>query len=208
MNPEHEKLCSSPDWAAYLRSEILPAVTTGTTLGEHMLEIGPGPGAATGWLCEQVASLTALEADPAAAARLTARYPDGNVTIDTGDATQMPYDDRSFDSVGSFTMLHHVPTAAAQYRILAEALRVLRPGGTLLGSDSLASTGLHHFHAGDTYNPVEPATLLVWLRTLGFNAVTITVDEVLKFTACKPGSDADGAADACEARAREEVTEP
>jgi hypothetical protein len=78
--------------------------------------------------------------------------------------------------------------AAAQYRILAEALRVLRPGGTLIGSDSLASTGLHHFHAGDTYNPVDPATMLVWLRALGFSAVTITVDEVLKFTASKPAA--------------------
>jgi ubiquinone/menaquinone biosynthesis C-methylase UbiE len=208
MNPDHEKLCSSPEWAAYLRSEILPAVTAGTIPGKDMLEIGPGPGAATGWLRQRVASLTALEADPASAARLAARYPDGNVTIDTGDATQMPYDDESFDSVGSFTMLHHVPIAAGQYRILAEALRVLRPGGTLLGSDSLASTGLHHFHAGDTYNPVEPATLLVWLRTLGFTAVTITVDEVLKFTARKPCPGADDAADACEPRDHEEVTEP
>jgi SAM-dependent methyltransferase len=110
----------------------------------------------------------------------------------------MPYGDESFDSVGSFTMLHHVPTTAAQYRILAEALRVLRPGGTLLGSDSLASTGLHHFHADDTYNPVEPATLLVWLRALGFSTVTVTVDEVLMFTAHKPCLDADDTAGACE----------
>jgi SAM-dependent methyltransferase len=204
MNPDHEKLCSSPDWAAYLQSEILPVVTAGIGLGQDMLEIGPGPGAATTWLSQRVASLTALETDAAAAGRLAALCPNGNVTIDTGDATQMPYDDESFDSVGSFTMLHHVPTAAAQYRILAEALRVLRPGGTLLGSDSLAGNDLHHFHAGDTYNPVEPATLLVWLRTLGFSTVTITVDEVLKFTARKPSPD-DDAADACGSQDHEET---
>jgi SAM-dependent methyltransferase len=198
MNPDHEDLCSSPDWAAYLQSEILPVVTAGVTLGDDMLEIGPGPGAATGWLRERVASLTALEADPAAAGRLAARYPEGNVTIDTGDATRLPYGDESFDSVGSFTMLHHVEDAAGQYRILAEALRVLRPGGTLVGSDSLASTSLHHFHAGDTYNPVDPATMLVWLRALGFSAVTVTVDEVLKFTAGKPGADANDDAGAGE----------
>jgi SAM-dependent methyltransferase len=191
MNSDHDKLCSSPDWAAYLQSEILPVVTAGVRLGDDMLEIGPGPGAATGWLCERVPSLTALETDPEAAARLAAQYPDGNVTVDTGDATQMPYADESFDSVCSFTMLHHAQNAAAQYRILAEALRVLRPGGTLIGSDSLASTGLHHFHAGDTYNPVDPATMLVWLRAIGFGAVTITVDEVLKFTAGKPAAGAD-----------------
>ena len=186
MNPDHESLCASAEWAEYLRSEVLPAATVGVDLGKQMLEIGPGPGAATGWLAGRVATLTALEADEAAAARLAARHAAGNVTVDTGDAARMPYADESFDAVGSFTMLHHVPTAAAQYQILAEALRVLRPGGTLIGSDSLASTDLHHFHAGDAYNPVDPATLLVWLRALGFSAVTIVVDQVLMFTARKP----------------------
>jgi SAM-dependent methyltransferase len=200
MNPDHEKLCSSPDWAEYLQSEVLPVVTAGISLGDDMLEIGPGPGAATAWLCQRVARLTALEADAAAADRLAPRFSDGNVTVDTGDATQMPYADESFDSVGSFTMLHHVPAAAAQYRILAEALRVLRPGGTLVGSDSLASVGLHHFHSGDTYNPVDPATMLIWLRTLGFSAVTVSVDEVLKFTARKPAADTEDADGACEAK--------
>jgi len=189
MNPDHEKLCGSQEWAADLRAQILPVVTAGVSLGKDMLEIGPGPGAATAWLLERVAHLTALEADEAAAARLAARYP-GSVTVDIGDATQMPYGDESFDSVGSFTMLHHVPTAAAQHQILAEALRVLRPGGWLAGSDSLASNDLHCFHHDDTYNPAEPSTLLVWLRALGFTPITITVGDELMFTACKPAREA------------------
>jgi ubiquinone/menaquinone biosynthesis C-methylase UbiE len=186
VNPEHQNLCASPEWADYLQSEILPAMTAGIELGEDMLEIGPGPGAATGWLAEHVAKLTALESDGAAAALLAERYGGDNVTVDTGDATQMPYPEGAFGAVASFTMLHHVPTAAAQHQILAEALRVLRPGGTLLGSDSLASVSLHHFHAGDTYNPLDPAVLLTWLRTLGFSPVTITTGDVLMFTARKP----------------------
>ena len=186
MNENHARVCGSPEWAAWLQSEILPAVTAGIDLGKQMLEIGPGPGAATAWLCEQVASLTVLETDAAAAAALATRHRDGNVTVDTGDAAHMSYGNESFDSVGSFTMLHHVPTAATQYQILSQAMRVLRPGGTLLGSDSLASTGLHHFHAGDTYNPVDPAVLLVWLRSLGFTPVTLITGEVLMFAARKP----------------------
>jgi len=190
MNPDHEKLCGSPEWAADLQAQILPVVTAGVSLGKDMLEIGPGPGAATAWLLERVAHLTVLEADEAAARRLVARYADSNVTVDIGDAMQMPYDDESFDSVGSFTMLHHVPTAAAQYQILVEALRVLRPGGWLAGSDSLASNDLHYFHHDDTYNPAEPSTLLVWLRALGFTPITITVGDELMFTACKPAREA------------------
>jgi ubiquinone/menaquinone biosynthesis C-methylase UbiE len=190
MNPDHESLCGGPEWAEYLQTEVLPVATAGVTLGKDMLEIGPGPGAATAWLRERVAQLTVLEPDEAAAARLAQRYAGGNVTVDTGDAARMPYDDESFDSVGSFTMLHHVGTVAAQHQILAEALRVLRPGGTLAGSDSLASTDLHAFHHDDVYNPVEPTTLLVWLRTLGFSPVTVSVSDVLTFTARKPAGEA------------------
>jgi ubiquinone/menaquinone biosynthesis C-methylase UbiE len=191
MNADHENLCGSPEWAAWLQSEILPAVTAGIDLGREMLEIGPGPGAATAWLCEHVANLTVLETDPTAAKALATRH--RSVTVDTGDAADMPYGNESFDSVGSFTMLHHVPTAAEQYQILSQAMRVLRPGGALLGSDSPASTGLHHFHAGDTYNPVDPAVLLVWLRTLGFTPVTIIAGDVLMFAARKPEPPADDA---------------
>jgi SAM-dependent methyltransferase len=151
-----------------------------------MLEIGPGPGAATGWLCQRVGRLAALEQDEPAAAALAARFPDVQVTV--GDATRMSYPDCSFDSVGSFTMLHHVPTTTLQNQILAEALRVLRPGGVLVGSDSLPGNGLHQFHEGDTCHPVEPAALLVRLQTLGFAAVMVAVDDVLRFTARKAGS--------------------
>jgi SAM-dependent methyltransferase len=126
-----------------------------------------------------------LERDEPAAAALAARFPGVQVTV--GDATRMSYPDCSFDSIGSFTMLHHVPTTALQNQILAEALRVLRPGGVLVGSDSLPSNGLHQFHDGDTCHPVEPAALLVRLQTLGFAAIMVAVDDVLRFTARKAG---------------------
>ncbi len=194
MNSNHAKLCPSPEWARHIQDEILPALTAHASLGEDLLEIGPGPGAATEWLRHRVKRLTVLEIDQDAAAALAGRYGggdgdgNGNITVDVGDATRMSYPDDSFDSVGSFTMLHHVPTQAGQNAILAEALRVLRPGGVLIASDSLASNGLHHFHEGDTYNPVEPGSLVCRLQTLGFGALTIMVDDVVKFVARKPAA--------------------
>jgi len=190
VNLNHDRLCGSPEWAAYIQDEVLPAVTARVDLGREMLEIGPGPGAATGWLCQRVARLAALEQDAAAAAALAGKFP--GVEVTAGDATAMSYPDCSFDSVGTFTMLHHVPTTALQNKILAEALRVLRPGGVLVGSDSLPSDGLHAFHEGDTCHPVEPSGLLVRLQTLGFGAVMVAVEGdgeggVLMFTARKPG---------------------
>jgi SAM-dependent methyltransferase len=185
VNSNHDKLCGSPEWAAHIQEDVLPAVTARADLGREMLEIGPGPGAATGWLCQRVARLAALERDEAAAAALAGKFPGVEVTV--GDAAAMSYPDCSFDSVGSFTMLHHVPTTALQNQILAEALRVLRPGGILVGSDSLPGDGLHRFHEGDTCHPVEPSGLLVRLQTLGFAAVMVAVDGVLMFTARKAG---------------------
>jgi ubiquinone/menaquinone biosynthesis C-methylase UbiE len=186
MNENHANLCPSPEWAAWLQGDILPVLAAQADLGDEMLEVGPGPGAATSWLQDKVKRLVALEADEQAATALAAKYAGTNVEVLTGDATAMSFPDESFDSAGCFTMLHHVPTAAAQDRLLAEVLRVLRPGGVLIGSDSLASNGLHHFHEGDVYNPVEPAAFLTRLRTLGFGKVIIGVDEALTFVAHKP----------------------
>jgi ubiquinone/menaquinone biosynthesis C-methylase UbiE len=186
MNENHAKVCTSPEWAHYLQTAVLPALTGDVDLGDSMLEIGPGPGAATEWLRRRVVTLTAIEVDPAAAAALAERYPGGNVEVVTGSADGLSYPAESFDSVGCFTMLHHVPTLALQNKILSEAFRVLRPGGVLIGSDSLASSDLHHFHSGDTYNPVDPASLLSRLQTVGFGDITLIVDETLKFIAAKP----------------------
>ncbi len=187
MNENHARVCTSPEWAQHIQTAVLPTLTRDIDLGGQMLEIGPGPGAATEWLRTRVRKLTAIEVDEAAAILLSTRYAGGNVEIVTGSAAELSYPDASFDFVGCFTMLHHVPTLAMQNKILAEACRVLRPGGVLIGSDSLASSDLHHFHADDTYNPVDPASVLSRLQTVGFGNVTVIVDDVLKFIAAKPG---------------------
>ena len=186
MNENHARVCTSPEWAEHIQAEILPALTRDVDLGTDMLEIGPGPGAATDWLRHKVGRLTAVEIDETAAAVLTDRFADTKVEIVTGSGTDLRYPANSFDSVGCFTMLHHVPTLALQNKILSEAFRVLRPGGALIGSDSLPSTDLHDFHVGDTYNPIEPASLLTRLQTLGFTEITVMVDWSLKFIARKP----------------------
>jgi ubiquinone/menaquinone biosynthesis C-methylase UbiE len=195
MNENHAKVCPSPEWAEHMQRDVLPSLTEHADLGDEMLEIGPGPGAATEWLRHRVKRLTALEVEAEAAGKLAEKYPGGNVEVITGDAARLAYPDESFDSVGTFTMLHHVPTLALQNKILAEAFRVLRPGGVLIGSDSLASNDLHHFHVDDTYNPVEPGSLLSRLQTLGFDKITITVDGIVKFVARKPDGEGGCGAD-------------
>jgi SAM-dependent methyltransferase len=168
-----------------MESEVLEPVTAGLDLGNEMLEIGPGPGATTRWLRHRVQRLVALELETDAATRLADEFAGTNVTVQVGDAARSPFPDASFDSVGCFTMLHHVPTAQGQFTILRETHRVLRPGGVLVGADSIASQGLHEFHEGDTYNPIDPARLLVYLQAAGFGHVMVSAGDGILFTARK-----------------------
>ena len=188
MNENHAKLMPSPEWAAHIQDEVLPQATAGVTLGDDLLELGPGPGAATDWLRHRVGRLVAVEHEEPAAAALAEKYAGTNVEVVHGNAAALGYPDASFDTVATCTMLHHVPTRALQDRVLAEAFRVLRPGGVFLGSDSLPSDDLHQFHEGDTYNPVEPAAFLTRLQTTGFTAITLRVTHNLIFTAWKQGA--------------------
>jgi ubiquinone/menaquinone biosynthesis C-methylase UbiE len=189
VNENHAKLMPSPEWAAYIQDEVLPQATAGVELGTDLLELGPGPGASTDWLRHRVSRLVAVEHEEEAVTRLVERFEGTNVEAVSGDATALEYPDASFDTVATCTMLHHVPTRAQQDRVLAEAFRVLRPGGVFLGSDSLPSDGLHHFHEGDTYNPVEPAAFLTRLQSAGFAEITLHVSHHLIFTARKEGAE-------------------
>src|SRR5690242_4174446 len=105
MNPAHLDLCGSVEWSAHLRDDILTPLLKDVNLGSRMLELGPGPGAATDFLRSRVESLTALELDPVAARELETKYAGSNVTVLIGDCVRPDIEDGSFDSIGAFTML-------------------------------------------------------------------------------------------------------
>jgi ubiquinone/menaquinone biosynthesis C-methylase UbiE len=152
---------------------MMPWVLGEVELGANVLEIGPGPGVTTDWLRERVSSLTCVEIDHALADALKERLAGTNVTVVEGDATRMEFADASFDTAVCFTMLHHVPSRKLQDRLLAEAYRVLRPGGLFLGSDSTTSLRFRLFHLFDTCVPVEPDGFASRLETAGFRQVEI-----------------------------------
>lgn len=179
MNAEHLALCSSAHWREHLQGELLPwafeDVAGRDTVGS-MLEVGPGPGAATDVLRRRVERLTVLEYDPELAAGLRRRFADDPaVRVVHGDAALLPFAGATFDAVAAFTMLHHLPDAAAQDRALAGFARVLRPGGLFTGTDSLDGPGLRRLHEGDVLVPLDPLTLEGRLRAAGFVDVEVTV---------------------------------
>ena len=187
MNLIHRKLCSSEKWAAAV-AEVLPDWLARFSLGDDVLEIGPGFGATTRVLAEALPKLTALEIDPASTRLLREKFGD-RVEVVEGSGAEMPFGDRRFSGVVCFTMLHHVPTDALQDRIFAEAFRVLRPGGIYCGTDSQLSFRFRLLHLGDTMNVLDAATLPGRLRAAGFERVEVGCDpgKRLEFSAVKPG---------------------
>jgi SAM-dependent methyltransferase len=173
MNWFHQRVCRSGRWRRRLGATLLPWALEGVDLGDTVLEIGPGPGATTDWLRGRARWLTALEVDAAAAAALQARLDGTGVAIVRGDGAAMPFADGTFSGVVAFTMLHHVPTAGQQDRLLAEARRVLRPGGVFAGFDGVGSWLFRLIHLGDAYNPVDPAAFGRRLAAAGFAAAAV-----------------------------------
>ncbi len=167
MNRMHGVVCSSGWWAGKVEGELLPWALGGVELGEDVLEIGPGFGATTRVLARRAGRLTVLELEPRYCEILRRTLP-ADVEVVQGDATAMPFADGRFSAVVCFTMMHHLPSQSAQDGLLAEAARVLAPGGVLAGTDSLGTGMLFRaLHVGDTLVPVAPDRLPARLRAAG-----------------------------------------
>ncbi|MGH9374694.1 MAG: class I SAM-dependent methyltransferase, partial [Terriglobia bacterium] len=99
-----------------------------------------------------------------------------NVTVVQGDATTLPFRDGSFSGAVSLTMLHHVPSAELQDRLLREVCRVICPGAVFAGVDSLSNWQMRLIHIWDTLVPVDPSTLGARLEAADFTWISIAVD--------------------------------
>ena len=173
MNRFHRWYCRTGHWRHAIQDEILPWVLRDVDLGDHVLEVGPGPGLTTDVLAKRVRKLTAVEIDADLAAALRGRFAGTNVTVEEGDATAMPFPDGTFTGVVSFTMLHHVPAPELQDRLLREVRRVLRPGAVFAGSDSRTSLVFRVAHLADTMVLVDPDTFAGRLEAAGFESVEV-----------------------------------
>jgi SAM-dependent methyltransferase len=157
MNFAHNRLCAGTGWARFVDGTLLPWGLEDVELGDRVLEIGPGFGATTRRLIARTSSLSVLELDRRYCRKLSAEFGD-RVEVTQGDATQMPFPDERFSAVLCFTMLHHIDSPPLQDRLLAEAARVLRPGGTFAGTDSIGgSLKFKLLHVGDTLTLITPS---------------------------------------------------
>lgn len=190
MNRFHHWLCRSAKWRKTIRQRV-PWVLSSADLGPNVLELGPGPGFSTDLMRRSVERLVVIEVDAELAASLSSRLRGSNVQVVAGDATAMPFPDVQFSGVVSFTMLHHVPSAELQDRLLRQVWRVLRPGGVFVGSDSLQSWLMRVIHTGDTLVPVDPNSFAARLEAAGFRVVEIQKNSsAFRFHAQRPAAEA------------------
>lgn len=129
---------------------------------QRLLEVGSGVGAQTEILLRRFPDLHATcvdlnEAQLAAARANLGGMPwlEGRYTLQQADATDLPFEARSFDAAFLCWVLEHVPSPA---RVLAEVRRVLSPGAPVYITEVMNASFL-----------LDPYSPNVWKYWMAFN---------------------------------------
>ncbi|MBK9093761.1 MAG: methyltransferase domain-containing protein [Anaerolineae bacterium] len=116
----------------------------GVTAATHVLEIGIGTGRIAGPLVQRGLTMTGVDLSRSMLAVLRQKFPALPVAL--ADMTRLPFAPGTFDGILAFHVLHLV---SGWRDALAEAVRVLRPGGKFIYS-------IHHR---------DPSAINMQLRT-------------------------------------------
>lgn len=162
----------------------------------RLLDIGIGTGMLAMQLVERGLLVDGVDLSVPMLRRVTAKASHKRVGLTVADATQLPFRDDVFDGAFMRHLLHLVP---GWRQVLAEAVRVVRPGGKLVVSIT-DYTGLYReiqarflmeaggFPLAVGLRPDDPASLRRAMRSLGAQVRplpvvrgrrTLTVDEFL-----------------------------
>jgi SAM-dependent methyltransferase len=96
----------------------------------RVLEVGFGDGYGANYLAEVAADVTGVDVVPGHIPRAQQRYPRPNLHFLQTDGITLPFPDQTFDLVGAFQVIEHVPEPRLP-EFLAHIRRVLRPTGVL-----------------------------------------------------------------------------
>ena len=149
MPPSAKATLTSMPYRVAARRIILPWILQGVAPSGEGLEIGAGVGAMSAQLLTLYPAFRMVATDydtelVAMAEQVLAGF-GRRASVQRADAAQLPFPDGRFDLVLSAAMLHHV---IEWDQALAEAVRVLRPGG-LVGYDMLNTVPARLIHLGE-----------------------------------------------------------
>jgi ubiquinone/menaquinone biosynthesis C-methylase UbiE len=165
--------CGSAYWRRMTRKQVIPWLLSGAELGEHVLEIGAGPGAATEELRRRARRVTSLEYSHAFAAGLALRTQATNGDVLQGDASALPFPEKTFSAAIAVLVLHHLKSQEAQEHAFAEIHRVLRPAGVFLAIEIQDGWLQRIGHIRSTFVAVAPSSVPERLAVVGFSSVSI-----------------------------------
>jgi SAM-dependent methyltransferase len=123
---------------------------------QDILEVGGGESGLTALLFPQ-AQVTNLDLNPEYAQAPCNQQK--RVRFVCGDATDLPFENQSFDAITMFDLLEHVPD---DKKAVSEALRVLRPGGFLLISTPNENWRFPYYKFMKSICPSEADMMAEW----------------------------------------------
>jgi ubiquinone/menaquinone biosynthesis C-methylase UbiE len=171
MNRFENWFCASRLWRYLTERRWLPWALEGADLGEHVLEVGAGPGAATAELERRARTVTSLEYSHDFCVRLLAK---GNAaSVVQGDASVLPFESQTFTSAIAVLVLHHLRSSEAQDRAFAEIFRVLKVGGVFVALEIQDGWLTRVTHFRSTFVPVSIDSVKSRLRAAGFSNVGV-----------------------------------
>ena len=175
--PDYARSRFGNSYGRFIHSQEYGALTRmlNGTSPAHTLDLACGTGRLLGL------AGTGFDLSARMLAEARRKFPDKNLVA--GDATRLPFPDASFDAVFSLHFLMHLDPAQTQ-AVLAEAWRVLRPGGRLVidfpSRKRRQLTGGHHYQ---NWHGSNAATLQEWQGMTAEQWQTIDIQGVLFFPA-------------------------
>ncbi|MFC1638787.1 class I SAM-dependent methyltransferase [Patescibacteria group bacterium] len=153
---------NNPVWDQVVRRMLMRNMWQRLATDERLsvLEVGCGRGGTTELLLDIMpnAFITATDVDDEQVLQAERRISCPRVEFLVEHAAEMSFDDESFDAVAAFNTYHHVPNWT---RAVAEAARVLKPGGRLYVT-GITSRGLKFAPFRDFVSPkslIDPERL-------------------------------------------------
>ena len=139
--------------------------------GLQIADIGSGAGEMVRYMTRQGARVTGLECGDLQLQKARSFPAEGDEVYLEGVGQQQPFDDDSFDVVTFFNSLHHVPLEHMA-GALAEAIRVVKPAGTVYVGEPIASGRGFELNA-----PIDDETSV---RASAYDAIRNTATHGLK----------------------------
>jgi ubiquinone/menaquinone biosynthesis C-methylase UbiE len=192
--PSAKATLTSLPYRLAARRIILPLILQDVEPAGEGLEIGAGLGGLTAQLLTLYPQFRMVATDTdtervGMAEQVLSGFGQ-RASVQRADAVALPFPDGRFDLVLSAAMLHHV---IEWDKALAEAVRVLRPGGKLVGYDMLNTAPARLMRVGerDGTTLLHPDQLRTALNHLGLTALqtrSALGGTVMRFAARKPAA--------------------